>query len=473
MEKNLIEKEEYKTIESNKTENNYKDKLHTIQNFQFKNRIDYSKKLQNKNMATISKFYFRDRMILELPNSNLNINIKNYKKNKSRKESTVEKEKLINQLIIIKKEMDKINKDLKDYKDFYHQLQESNLTFKVIIEKILKIKNSEIIDDNNNKEYKLLSNKKNDKKINGFIRQILDYEKSIEKQEKKLFETKKEKKTNEFYEINKLLKEKNNELENLISKNKKLQIKNSEKVNEISFYFNTIKELREKYNKMQESINTNEKYKNKIQKDITDLLKEKYEIIKKTSILVEESINLELNTGQKRDESEKISEEYEKIKDIKKDKEKDDIDMFNILNKIDNTKKSIEKNNNKIIILKNDNDDMENDIYIMQEENDKLNEKYKLEQKYKQYLKEKKLFNEEIIRNKIHPEEMKEENKDILFLTIPKNVKKSVENLSNKLENLKNTLEEKRKENNLKQKELEEIKNKYENLKKTIEQNNV
>ena len=56
-------------------------------------------------------------------------------------------------------------------------------------------------------------------------KQIINYEKIIEKQEKKLTEVKKEKKTNDFYEKNNLIDDKNRELEDLVSKNKKLQMK--------------------------------------------------------------------------------------------------------------------------------------------------------------------------------------------------------------------------------------------------------
>jgi hypothetical protein len=159
MEKNNIQKEENKTIQTNQKEYNYK-KYQTTQNFQYKNMIDYSKRIQTKNMASITKFYSRDRMLLEVSNSpkiqNVVKLVKN--KNKGKKEETVEKEKVINQLILTKKDMDKINNDLKEYKDFYHKLQESNMTFKVIIEKILRIKN--VDNDDDSFEYRLLSDKK-------------------------------------------------------------------------------------------------------------------------------------------------------------------------------------------------------------------------------------------------------------------------------------------------------------------------
>ena len=473
METNLIKKEENKTSQYNKTTSDLKDKLYTIQNFQFKNRINYSNRLHTKNMATITKFFSRDRMLLEIPNNIKDNKILKIIQNKNKKEPTVEKEKLINQLILSKKETDKINNELKEYQDFYNQLKESNLTFKVIMERILRINNTDDIEDND--EYKILSNKKTDKKLSAFKRQIIDYEKSIEKQEQILAEAKKGKKTNDFFEINKTLKEKNYELENLITKNKKLQITKHKKEEKINYYFNTIQDLRDEYCKMQEKIKINEKKKTNFKNEIYNLVKEKYQIVKKSSSLVEESISLEMNKEQIKNESEKISEEFEKIKDIKKEKEKDEKDKGNIMNKIDNIKKIIEKNNNKITILNHDNDEMENDIYIMQAENDKLKDLYNTEQKYKSNLKEihKEKVNKEEIKNKTNSNEIKSENNNILLLTIPENTRKKTEGIIlQDIEKLKNELDKKIQENNKKEKELEEIKKKYDSLKNNLEQNN-
>ena len=475
MEKNYTEKEEFKTIQSNTTESNYNKKLYTTQNFQFKNRTDYSKRVQMNNMAAITKFYSRDRMLLENSNSPRIKNIVNSKRNKKKKVETVEKERLINQLILTQKDMDKINNELKEYKDFYHKLQESNMTFKVIIEKILKIKNSENVEDSF--EFSSLSNKKKDKKLDAFKRQIIEYEKSIEKQEKILAVTKRDKKTNDFYEKNQLLKEKNFELENSISKNKKLQIKKHKTEEDINYYYNTIQDLMEDNNKMKEVIKINEKNWDNYENQINNLENEKEQLVKKLSTLVEESINVELINEKQKELSKIFSDKYERMKDIRKEKETSANEMLNILNKMENTKKVIEKNNNKINILNYDNEEMENDIYIMQAENDRLKEKYKLDQKYKSdlkdYIKEKK-SNEEITKNKSKSEEiMEEEKKDNLFLTIPKNtIKKEENNLLQEIEKLQKELEEKKKENDIKEKELEKIKNEYENLKKPDIQNN-
>ena len=469
MENNYMKTEEYKTFQNNKTEVDYKNNIYTLQNSLYKNKIDYSKRLQTKNMATINKFFSRDRMILEVPDRIKNNTIFKLKQKKNTQLETVEKEKLINQLILTKKETDKMNIDLKDYRDFYHQLQESNLTFKVIIERILKINDSENIEDNIN-ENKKIHDKKKEKKINAFKRQIIDYEKSIEKQEKILEVTKKGKKTNDFYEKNRLLKEVNHDLENLITKNNKLQISKHKKEEEINCYFNLINDLRVDYNKMQDLIKLNEKHQNKYKNDILNLIKEKYQIVKKSSSLVEESINLELDNEQKKDESEKVSGEYEKIKENIKEKEKDETETNNITNKIDNIKKVIQKNINKISILNYDIDEMENDINIILAEYDKLIAKYKIEQKYKsnekQHQKDKKLITEEVSKNRINSSEIKNENKENLFLTIPENTRQSNDNnLMQKIEELQKELEAKRKESKLKEKELEEIKAEYEALK--------
>ena len=473
MEKKFVQKEEYKTIQPSPTEYIYDKKSYTIQDFQFKNRLDYSKRVNTKNMATINKFYSRDRMLLEFSNSpklNKILNLK-YNKTKKKKEGTVEKEKLISQLIISKKDLDKINNELKEYKDFYHKLQESNMTFKVIIEKILKIKNSDNEEDN--RENKIINNKKKDKKLDPFKRQISDYEKSIEMQEQILSEAKRDKKINNFYEINKSLKEINYELENLISKYNKLQTINLKKEEEINYYYNAIINLREESHNMKEKMKSDEKSINNLDVEIYKIENEKDQIVKNLNNLIEESINVEVNNINNKKESKKFSKEYEKIQDLKKEKEKDENELNNILNKIENIKKNIEKNNNKINLMNHDNDEMENDIYIIQSENDKLKEIFKMDQKIKNYEKEKKLMQQEIEKNKLKPEEIKNENKEAFFLTSPENknqIGKKI--LLQKIEALQNELEEKKKENDIKEKELEKIKQEYDSIKNTEIQNN-
>ena len=474
MEINNTEKEEFKTIQSFRTESSYIKSPNKTQNFQLQNMISYSKKLKTKNMATITKFFNMDRMLLETPpNLTKYNNMKLVSKN-SKKGETIEKEKLLNQLIITKMEMEKINNELKEYKDFYHQLQESNLTFKVVIEKILKIKETDYFEDIDENIF-IISNKKKDKKLNAFKRQILDYEKSIEKQEKILSETKMEKKTNDFFEINKLLDEKNFELENLVSKNKKLQISKHEINEEINYYYNTIKDLREKFTKMEENIKLNEKKQNKVEDEIYNLEDEKEKIIKKLNSLVEESINVELNNEKKKDEMKLLSKEYEKIKDILKEKEKDDNEIDIISNKTENIKKIIEKNKNKINMLNYGNDDLKNDLNIMQTEYNKLNEKFKLGKKLnlEKYEKEKKIIKEEILKYKSKCDEIKNEKKENIFLTVPeKNVNIKDNNLLKEIEKLKKELEEKQKEKSAREIELDKIKNEYNSLQKEIKPEN-
>ena len=475
MEKNNTEKEEFKTIQSFRTESNYMKRQNKTQNFQLQNVVVYSKKIKNKHMETITKFFTRDRMLLETPpNLNKYNNMKLLPKN-NKKEVTIEKEKLLNQLIITKKEMDKINNEFKEYKDFYNQLQESNLTFKTIIEKILKIKETDYFEDID-ENILIISNKKKDKKLNAFKRQILDYEKSIEKQEKILAEAKSEKKTNDFYEINKLLDDKNLELENLVSKNKKLQMSKHKKNEEINYYYNTIKDMSENFIKMEENIKLNEKKLYKVEDELYNLENEKEEIIKKLNSLVEESINVELNNEQKKKEMKSLTKEYEKIKDILKEKEKDDNEINNVLNKIESIKKTIEKNNNKINMLNYYNNELKNDLSIMQTEYTKLNERFKLGKKLniEKYEKEKKLIKEEILKNKAECDEIKNENKENIFLTIPEkkmNINDN-NNLMKEIERLKKELEEKQKEKTDKEKELIDIKNEYNSLQKESKPDN-
>ena len=475
MEKNYTEKEEFKTIQSNQTELNLGPNPYKTQTYLFKNKIDYSKKINTKNMATITKFFSKDKMLLETSLYRHDYNISNKIQKKNKKFDTVEKEKVLNQIILSKKDLDKINNDLKEYKKFYHQLQETNLTFKVIIERLLKI--NQLDNSLDNIEYTISENKKLEKKLSPFKKQLISYEKSIERQERILTETKKEKKINNFYEINNLLDEKNQELENLISQNKKLQMSKHAKYEQINYYYNTIQDLRDNYTKMDGHLKINEKKLNNCDDEIYDLETEKEQIIKKLNVIIEESVNIDLSNEHKKKELNSIKKKYERQKNIEKNKEKDENELINILNKIENMKKIIEKNNNKINMINYDNDEMENDIYIMQAENDKLIDKYKQAQKeintLNKYEKEIKLIKEQITKIKEKKNEIKIDNSanndDTFFVTLQKDVPKEEKIDENSIiiedvEKLKNELEEKQKEKALKEKELEEIKNEYNSL---------
>ena len=475
MEKNYTEKEEFKTIQSNQTELNLGPNPYKTQTYLFKNKIDYSKKINTKNMATITKFFSKDKMLLETSLYRHDYNISNKIQKKNKKFDTVEKEKILNQIILSKKDLDKINNDLKEYKKFYHQLQETNLTFKVIIERLLKI--NQLDNSLDNIEYTISENKKLEKKLSPFKKQLINYEKSIERQERILTETKKEKKINNFYEINNLLDEKNQELENLISQNKKLQMSKHAKYEQINYYYNTIQDLRDNYTKMDGHLKINEKKLNNCDDEIYNLETEKEQIIKKLNVIIEESVNIDLSNEHKKKELNSIKKKYERQKNIEKNKEKDENELINILNKIENMKKIIEKNNNKINMINYDNDEMENDIYIMQAENDKLIDKYKQAQKdintLNKYEKEIKLIKEQITKIKEKKNEIKIDNSanndDTFFVTLQKDVPKEEKIDENSIiiedvEKLKNELEEKQKEKALKEKELEEIKNEYNSL---------
>jgi chromosome segregation ATPase len=475
MEKNYTEKEEFKTIQSNQTELNLGPNPYKTQTYLFKNKIDYSKKINTKNMATITKFFSKDKMLLETSLYRHDYNISNKIQKKNKKFDTVEKEKVLNQIILSKKDLDKINNDLKEYKKFYHQLQETNLTFKVIIERLLKI--NQLDNSLDNIEYTISENKKLEKKLSPFKKQLINYEKSIERQERILTETKKEKKINNFYEINNLLDEKNQELENLISQNKKLQMSKHAKYEQINYYYNTIQDLRDNYTKMDGHLKINEKKLNNCDDEIYNLETEKEQIIKKLNVIIEESVNIDLSNEHKKKELNSIKKKYERQKNIEKNKEKDENELINILNKIENMKKIIEKNNNKINMINYDNDEMENDIYIMQAENDKLIDKYKQAQKeintLNKYEKEIKLIKEQITKIKEKKNEIKIDNSanndDTFFVTLQKDIPKEEKIDENSIiiedvEKLKNELEEKQKEKALKEKELEEIKNEYNSL---------
>ena len=114
MEKNYTEKEEFKTIQSNRTESNFQTNPYQTQTYQFKNRIDYSKKINTKNMETITKFFAKDKMLIETSVYRHDYNILNILKKRKKVINLLHLEKICKK---VKNQMfKKILKECKNWK---------------------------------------------------------------------------------------------------------------------------------------------------------------------------------------------------------------------------------------------------------------------------------------------------------------------------------------------------------------------
>ena len=221
---------------NNITEPNYKKKSNSIDKINVKNKLEYSKKLQRKHLINIQKLFSKEKnnpsysSISKFPLFNLNISKNNSIRLRDsghsyiytlKREDQIEKEKIINQIFIIEDEINKKNEEIEEYKNFYKKLEDHNLTFKAIIERILNIEDNDekdienngkiVKNDNNIKSIskdinsKISKNENNPKnlnseknlakiKINRLKLQVKNYDKTIVEKEKFLDKTKNKKK---------------------------------------------------------------------------------------------------------------------------------------------------------------------------------------------------------------------------------------------------------------------------------------
>ena len=496
---------------NNQIEPNFKKKSNSIDKINIKNKLEYSKKLQRKHLINIQKLFSKEKNnpsygnISKIPLFNLNISKNNSIRLRDsgpsyiytlQRDDQFEKEKIINQIFIIEDEINKKNEEIEEHRKFYKKLEEHNLTFKAIIERILNIEDDGEIDKEkitkNTSNIKNISNgdiEKNTKnesktkdlnsqknlakiKINRLKLQVKSYEKNIVEKEKFLDQTKNKKKIGAFINFNKLLNEKNKELEDLVNGGQKLQLSQHEMDRKVEFYFAAIKSYREDHNKLQDKLKINEKElcynKNEIKKYENDIV----DCYIKIEKLENEFKIIEDNNNKKKEEIEKIKEEYENLMDIKKEKEIIEKDLENFQYKVYTIKKAIEKNNRNIIRIKYENEEYLNDISILKVENERLNEKVKETHKSKLNLKtfekEIKKTKEETNKNKAKFEKIlnkEKEDKERIKKEIEE-FEKAKAGLINKINELTKELKEKTEENSIKEEELIKANEEYNNVMK-------
>ena len=73
-----------------------------------------------------------------------------YNPNNFLNQNSTEDEELYPEIKIVKKDIRNLNRKLKNLKNDYYLMEEQNLTYKYMIEKILSSKQNQTIDDNNN-----------------------------------------------------------------------------------------------------------------------------------------------------------------------------------------------------------------------------------------------------------------------------------------------------------------------------------
>lgn len=387
-----------------------------------------------------------------------------------------EKENVISQLLSEKNEKNIKKKELNDLRKKYKKLKDNNLTYKVIIEKILNIEDDGVEDDemNNNDIYKEIKkiNKKDKGVINALKRQILDYDKSIEEKNKILEETKKEERINNFININKLINEKNRELESLVVGSQELQYFQNDMDNRVDFLISSIKKYKESSSNLKDKLKINEKDISFNESIIQENIKEKEDIKNKIEKLEKERKKLEDEKMKRKEIIKGLVTEYDKIIEYQKEKEKIENNIKDLYKLENNIKKTLEKNETKIILLKKNNNSLQNELSITEKDkkysSDNIKQNIKIKEDIKKYEKEIKQMKEEIEKNKLIEKKLiiQKEQED-------KRIKKEIEefekariNLLNKIIELNKELTERTNLNIKKEEELSRTNKEYDNISK-------
>ena len=473
------------------TEPNEKIRYNSINKFIIRNKLEYKKPKKNKtfvknfsknkeSIANIKKSHF-PFLKLNSKNSNTSLTSKDswYSDMLSTKiENQTEKEIIISEIFKLQSEIYDKDEELKKYNKIYRKLEEHNMTFKVILERILNAggekenENQNIDNDNNNNaiDENTKTNKLRQRQISMLKLQVENYDKTIEEKEKILDETKKGKKINNFIIINTLINKKNKELENLITNSQKLQYSQHGIDKRIDFLISSIKKFKQYNSNLEQKLKINEKD-DKYYKDEYEIsIKEIENYNSKINKLENELKILEDQNLNKKQRLNEIIKVYEKDKDLEEEEEIINNNLDNINIKVESIKKMIEKNKTKINIIKVENQVFENDLNIYKQESDKINERFKINQMNKQnmkiYEKEKEKIKEEIAKNKLEYEKVLKQN-----IEDEERIKKEIEEfekakicLINKINELNRELREKTEKNYIIEDQLTKVNQKYNDI---------
>ena len=187
------------------TEPNEKIKYNSINKFIIRNKLEYKRPKKNKtfvknfsknkeSIANIKKSHF-PFLKLNSKNSNTSLTSKDswYSDMLSTKiENQTEKEIIISEIFKLQSEIYDKDEELKKYNKIYRKLEEHNMTFKVILERILNAggekenANQNIDNDNNNNaiDENTKTNKLRQRQISMLKLQVENYDKTIEEKEK-------------------------------------------------------------------------------------------------------------------------------------------------------------------------------------------------------------------------------------------------------------------------------------------------
>ena len=390
-----------------------------------------------------------------------------------------EKEDIISELLHEKEKLDLKNRELIELNNYYQKLENSNITCKVIIEIILKIENKKGPDEESKDSYKDIKclnspSSTGLRKIFDLKKQLLNFDKIIEQKNNILDQTKNENKAKNFINLNKLLIEKNSELENLVLNGKELQYFHNNMDNRVDFLNYSIVKYKENIHNLKIKLKKNKKEIKYIENEIQIYVKQKEDILMFIEKLEKEIKTIEEHKNKNKEIIQQLKTEFENNQETNNEK-KEIISNLEEVSKLENNIIYIlEKNKTKINLLRNENKEFEDDIEIIKKENKKLNENIRENKKNKQifkyYEKEIKGLKEEIERNENEEKKMKlkKEKENERIKKEIEEFEKAKNNLIKKIEELNKELTLKIELNNKKEKELNKANQEYLDIKKNI-----
>ena len=356
-----------------------------------------------------------------------------------------EKESLELQLYYTRNEMEQKMSELTELLLVNKSLEESNKTFKVIIEKILK---GEKFDEKTPcSEYGFM-------KITVLKNQNSICDKKIKEKTKELENINKVDKINNFKSLNQEINEINKNLEKLVEESQKIQYYQQDIEIKKNAYIDDIKKEIDKTSSLEAKIKANENEEIYAENQLQNYEKQK------------EEANLKFekteNEYKKMEESRKNNKEI--ISDLNNDLEKNS-EYIKEMEKNENSKFSIEKHerNLKINIKRNEkilsNCQKENSLLIkeksnLEEEIEKLNQEIKSNNLNKQ---NKKTYLKKINDLKNKNQKNSQENKNQLYVTEISQYENEKNKLLNEINSLKQELNSKNEENQKLEKQYAEI----------------
>ena len=298
-------------------------------------------------------------------------NINNY--SNIMNQNFVEDEELYPEIKIVKKEIRNLNKELKNLRNEYYIMEEQNLTYKYMIEKILNSKQNQVINNNENdndeegenyikekimeREEEIKNNEKieNDQgvkkkkskkkkpksdadiKISVLKKQNSSYDDTLHKNDILLEELRKNEKSIQYQTLIYSINAKNDELSENLSKNEKLNQSLIEYETKIKYYMLKAQKFNNEIYKMSKEIEENGKIIEKFNEDIKEYKSKKESLNKKQNIMEEEIKDNKKRKEEFDSECKDLDKEIESNQSISKEKKSNE----NFLNNFDYEQKEL------------------------------------------------------------------------------------------------------------------------------------